>query len=418
MPELIPDATERQQALDTTRSWIVEAPAGSGKTGLLIQRYLKLLASENVTDPGQVLAITFTRKATAEMQERVLAQLTAARAATLPANPFDAATRPFALAVLARDAALGWNLIDSPRSLRIRTIDSVAAEIARGLPILSGSGGGLTPADDASALHDEAAHRTLMLLGGASPELSAALETLLLHRDGNLADCQSLIARMLSTRDQWGELVPLAAAHLTDQYLDQTVLPKLERALDHAICRALTRLTQLLPGSIMARLCILAAEMAQAEGYKGAASPIAICRGRYTSPAARTEDLDHWRALIHLLVKPSKPRDWRKSVAGNHIGFEILKHHQAELKEIIAAVADSPGLCEELCQIDALPPAHYPPSSGTSPRPSSALSPAPSSSSSSSSPTATSATSPSSASSPAPPSAATPPLTTCAPPPA
>ena len=352
------DSAQREEALDIRRSFLVEAPAGSGKTGLIIQRYLKLLADPQVEDPAQVLAITFTRKATAELRDRVLAQLEAVAANTPPANAFDELTRPFAEAAQRKSEQLGWSLLDYPRRLNIRTIDSISAEIARSAPILSGAGGALTPVEDGQPLYAAAARRTLLQLGGPDTALNAALELLLEHRDANLADCEGLIAAMLGARDQWGELIPLGADALTESYLEQEVLPQLERALDQAICRGLTRLTKILPAAALSTLCTLAADMGHAEGYNGSASPIAICAGKHQPPEEQTAHLAHWRALIGLLLK--KDGDFRNSFNVNHVMFEITKPHKQQLKQVIDQVRDTPGLKDALCAVQCLPPAVYP----------------------------------------------------------
>jgi ATP-dependent exoDNAse (exonuclease V) beta subunit len=359
-PAPIPDASERQLALDIARSFIIEAPAGSGKTGLLIQRFLKLLASETVDDPAQILAITFTRKATHEMRNRVLAQLSAAANADEPANSFDRETRPLAEAALARARALGWNLLEHPERLNISTIDAFCTQIARSLPVLSGAGG-QAPVEDASELYTQAARQTLGLLGSQNHALSQALELLLLHRDGDLANCEKLIAEMLQWRDQWGNLIPLTGAELTDEYLETQTLPRIERALEQAICRALTRLDAIMPPTICHELADLSRRMSAAEGYQGADSPIALCRELKAAPGTAAQDLDHWRALAHILIAPSS-RTFRKpaGITSRNIKFEIAKPHKAELVDHISQLEAIPGLREALCSLTNLPPLQYP----------------------------------------------------------
>jgi ATP-dependent helicase/nuclease subunit A len=352
-----PDAPARRQALDTTSSFIVQAPAGSGKTGLLIQRFLKLLADDSVARPEQVLALTFTIKATAEMRDRVLHALRDADAPADPdASPFDTQTRLLAEAVLLRDRALGWNLLDHPHLLQIRTIDSLCAHIARTLPVLSGSGGRLAPADDAAPLYREAARRTLLLLG-ADPIFDRSLRDLLLHRDANLADVESLLAEMLNLRDQWAQLIPLAAPALTDEYLDTEILPKLELALEHAICAALTRLTRAIPPDFFDDLVEISAELGHLDGHAGNPSPIAICAGRTQSPRARAGDLEHWRGLIALLLTGGG--EWRKGFSANHTGFES-RPHKARLTALVDRVRHRDDLRDLLCGVRTLPPVHYP----------------------------------------------------------
>ena len=74
MPMNLVDSKAREEALNIANSYIVQAPAGSGKTHLLVSRYLKLLRHADQID--QVVALTFTRKAANEMLHRVFEEIT------------------------------------------------------------------------------------------------------------------------------------------------------------------------------------------------------------------------------------------------------------------------------------------------------------------------------------------------------
>ena len=352
------DASARATVLDIHSSCIVEAPAGSGKTGLLVQRFLKLLADENVQQPEEILAITFTRKATAEMLERVLEQLQAAKAGTALSEDtaFARETRSLAEAALARSNSLGWNLLAQPQRLNIRSILSVCMELANSRPVLTNSGP-LKPVDVPYPLYRMAARNTLMQLGGKDRALHIALQDLLLHRDGSIGDCEQLIAGMLHTREQWGELVPLGSRVLDDDSLDPRVRQKLERTLEAVVCSGLQNALDATPPHVLEYLTHFAHVHAGLPGYNGKPSPIAACAGKHEAPSAVAGHLDHWRALIHLVLKP-KDREWRVRVAVNTLGFKPPRPVRDEFKLFLDSIQSDP-LHAALRAVLALPSPAY-----------------------------------------------------------
>lgn len=202
---MIVDSQDRASALHPGRSFIVEAPAGSGKTALLVQRFLNLLSTVN--RPESVVAITFTRKAAAEMKERIIQALTdAASNAPPPAEEFKRKTRELAAAALAQDRAHNWNLAADPSRLQIQTIDSLCALLTRQMPVLSEFGGVGEIIEQPSELYLEAARETLMLLAEGDEARRAAFHRILIHFDNNVPSVETHVIKMLAKRDQWEHL--------------------------------------------------------------------------------------------------------------------------------------------------------------------------------------------------------------------
>src|SRR5262249_40158499 len=66
----LPDGAARAAAPDPSRNIVLEASAGTGKTRVLVERYVNLLRAG--VEPDHILAVTFTRKAAAEMRQRIV----------------------------------------------------------------------------------------------------------------------------------------------------------------------------------------------------------------------------------------------------------------------------------------------------------------------------------------------------------
>ncbi|MFN2377713.1 MAG: UvrD-helicase domain-containing protein [Candidatus Binatia bacterium] len=198
----IPDATSRARALDVATSFVVQAPAGSGKTGLLVLRFLALLA--RVERPEAVLAITFTRKAAGEMRRRIVEALMEADAGgTPPEADFERERFNLARAVLARDAELGWGLLRSTSRLQVFTIDSFCARVVSATPLMSRLGSTPQVVGDATALYREAVRRTLSSSG--REHLGEQLEILLERYEMGLDRLEDQLVAMLARREQWRE---------------------------------------------------------------------------------------------------------------------------------------------------------------------------------------------------------------------
>lgn len=216
------DAQQRAAALDISQSFIVQAPAGSGKTELLTQRFLKLLA--RVDRPERLLAITFTRKATQEMRERILRRLRQAASQQEPASEHERMAIDLAREALQRDEQAGWKLLQNPGRLRVLTIDGLCAQFLARDPKLGGLGAGLAVQELAEPLYREAIERLFEELARVPADEQAAVDTwsearqalsrVLYLLDGDAQQLRKLLIDKLQARDQWVDRIGMDADSL------------------------------------------------------------------------------------------------------------------------------------------------------------------------------------------------------------
>ncbi|MFO7830596.1 MAG: UvrD-helicase domain-containing protein [Desulfuromonadaceae bacterium] len=341
------DAAARKRALDPEISCIVRAPAGSGKTELLIQRFLVMLA--RAKQPGEVLAITFTRKAAAEMRERVVGAISAAAASPpeTEMSEHERITRTLALRVLERDAHLKWNILHAPAQLRIQTIDSLNAELVRRMPWLSRLGA-LPRVSEFPRQHYQNAVRSLVFTRRLDSSTRAAVYILLAHVDNRADILENMLVDLLARRDQWMRHL-LADPEQMRAALEESLAHKVEEILNQAQLQLNPALMHQLH-----RLAIYAA------GHC-ASSTNPICDYQSSAfPAPIAAELTQWQALASMLL--TAQGQWRKRVDKNS-GFppgkdtlsKEMKNEALEVLEIMRSSVD-PKVWHE---VKALPEPQY-----------------------------------------------------------
>ncbi len=332
------DHAAREEALDPRGSFCVSAPAGSGKTGLLVKRYLALLARSD--EPERVVAITFTRKAAAEMRARVLDALLGAAENKPVSSAHEQELRDLADAALARDLARDWGLLHNAHRLAIRTIDSFCSELSRQMPVQSGCGGQIGTADDARYLYREAAETFLKReLQGRDNDRRRDVERVLLHLDNQWESALDLLSQLLARREQW--LPRLGAAGL-GRHEEASLMASMESLVAYRLARA----RQHLAPYLQTLQTILHERDLQLEDQADLAFH------------ALDDDVERWQGAVNVLL--TQKGEWRKTV-DKRMGFPVASAAQRALKQemvdLLQRLRDEGGedLRRELLRLSQLP---------------------------------------------------------------
>lgn len=332
------DAAVRLAAVDPARSFVVQAPAGSGKTELLTDRILALLATVN--RPEEIVAITFTRKAASEMHARVLNKLASARQ-PCPEDEFRRGSWMLAQQALQRNDELGWDLLQYPARLSIRTIDAFCSHLVRAMPLLSEAGGLPGVAEQAQEHYDAAARATLALIDDYS-----AVARLIEHLDVNVHGATQMLAAMLGRRDQW---LPLLA--------QGSDLVQLMDNLDLAVNDDLADLARCMPLGWADALTVplrQAADVLAQDGKIDLQDALLGWDGQ--AFGTEPENVGQWQALAQMLL--TQGGALRKRVNKNQ-GFPPKTAHKEAFEEWLASMDPDASWVKALNDATVIPTDGY-----------------------------------------------------------
>jgi ATP-dependent helicase/nuclease subunit A len=347
------DRRARIQALDITRSFIVQAPAGSGKTGLLIQRLLALLAT--VAQPEAIVAMTFTKKAAGEIQERIIHALRCAHGAPEPTEPHDALTWRLARKALERDAAQGWNLLTHPSRLRILTIDALCGALMRQAPLTTKLGASPRMVERPEPMYAQAAQEEL----AAADAANASWRALLDYLDNDADRVVRLLASMLAKRDQWLRHVVTRDA--------RGLRAALERSLALEIEHELIAVQALFPHASIERLLAFARFAASNLMAFTPPHPLGGFLAARVLPPSTASALTHWQCLADwMLTKSGGFRAKLTAAEGfpakgraSDPGAEERVARKQGMKQLLLELGRVPGLADALARTRRLPPPTY-----------------------------------------------------------
>lgn len=135
--QLVERAAFYTVACDPRRSVVVEACAGAGKTWMLVSRIVRALLDGR--QPQEILAITFTKKAAAEMRERLFEWLRGFAAMTHDGRVEELVQRGLSPGLAAQQAAalqgLYQRVLEGGRSVEIHTFHRWFSRLMRSAPM-------------------------------------------------------------------------------------------------------------------------------------------------------------------------------------------------------------------------------------------------------------------------------------------